>query len=93
VALAAPSPKKATRGHRVAVLRVVFAPPTAGGASVSSSQETARDTNHKLRCMMVSLALQPEFRPKPQNTPTRLPAREATELRQTEFVGPVLCLR
>jgi hypothetical protein len=35
--------------------------------------------------MMSPLALQPGFRPKPQSTPTRLLAREAAELRQTEF--------
>ena len=35
---------------------------------------------------MAPLALQPEFRPKPQDTPTRLLAREASELRQTEFI-------
>jgi hypothetical protein len=37
-------------------------------------------------CTMPPLALQPEFRPKPQDTPTRLLAREASELRQTEFI-------
>ena len=72
---------------------------TAGSGSngrVSApTTKTARNTNHKVGCMMPPLALQPEFRPKPQDTPTRLLAREASKLRQTEFysVGPVFFLR
>jgi hypothetical protein len=58
------------------------------------SSSKARNTNHKLGVGWSPLALQPEFRPKPQSTPTRLLAREAAELRQTEFesVGSVFCL-
>jgi hypothetical protein len=51
----------------------------------------SRNTNHKVRYDALELVLQPEFRPKPKDLPTRLLAREASELRQTEFVsvGPV----
>jgi hypothetical protein len=72
---------------------------TAGSGSngrVSApTTKTASQHESQSGCMMPPLALQPEFRPKPQDTPTRLLAREASKLRQTEFysVGPVFCLR
>ena len=69
--------------------------PHGGQRDVRVTTQTARNTNHKVGVGWAPLALQPEFRPKPQDTPTRLLAREASEPRQTEFIpqGQFFCLR